>query len=78
MGNWVARARYADGTEFEKSFPYLEDGNFYREEERKYELECFLIEGRESEPIWFSVNYEEDWEDEDCLDEPVSEDELEI
>ena len=28
---WIARAKYADGSEIEKRFPYTADGNYARE-----------------------------------------------
>lgn len=57
---WVARAEYEDGTSIEKAFPYLENGNYSAECERQFELECWLIEGRNSAPTWYSVNCEEE------------------
>ena len=56
---WEARAEYADGTTVERTFPYNEDGNYSRENERQYELECWLI-GYHEDCIWYSVNYIED------------------
>lgn len=36
---WIARAKYEDGSEFEKSFPYTADGNYAKECEEQYEIE---------------------------------------
>ena len=55
---WVAEARYADGTEICKYFPYNENGNYLAENERQYELECWLLEQHDG-CIWYSVGYEE-------------------
>lgn len=57
---WIARAEYEDGTTVEKSFPYRENGDYNAECERQYELECWLIEGRDSVPTWYSVDYVND------------------
>ena len=55
---WVARAKYADGSELEKCFPYTADGNYVRECEEQYEIECWLLErDTESPVIWYSVDY---------------------
>ena len=58
---WIARAKYADGSEIEKRFPYTADGNYARECEEQYEIKCWLL-GRETDSpcIWYSVDYEED------------------
>jgi hypothetical protein len=53
---WMASARYADGTEIEQYFPYREDGNYNRECDRQYGLECWLLE-RHAECVWYSVVY---------------------
>lgn len=56
---WLAEARYEDGTEVRKEFVYNEDGNYYRECDREYELEAWLI-GLHDGCIWYSVVYTED------------------
>lgn len=53
---WEAIARYADGIEIRKYFPYNENGNYLAENERQYELECWLLEQHE-DCVWYSVNY---------------------
>ena len=53
---WEACAEYADGTSIRKTFPYNENGNYSRENERQYELECWLIE-RHPGCTWYNVNY---------------------
>lgn len=57
---WEASAEYADGTSVTKLFPYNEDGNYHLEEERKYELECWLLDYHEG-CTWYSVVYTETW-----------------
>jgi len=58
---WIARAKYADGSEIEKRFPYTADGNYARECEEQYEIECWLLERETDSPcVWYSVDYEED------------------
>ena len=59
MAKWVAWARYADGTEIEKAFPYRENGSYSRECEREYQLECWLIEEHEG-CVEYSVNFVDD------------------
>lgn len=59
MGFWLAIGRYDDGTEIEKKFPYLENGNYNAEEQRKYELESWLIEQHEG-CNFYSVDYVEE------------------
>ncbi len=53
---WVARAEYEDGTSIEKEFPYLEGGNYEKECDRQYQLECWLLE-RDAVCTWYSVDY---------------------
>ena len=36
---WIARAKYADGSEIERQFPYTADGNYEKECEEQYEIE---------------------------------------
>ena len=56
---WIARARYADGSEIEKEFPYTANGNYGKEYEEQYEIECWLLERETDSPcIWYSVDYE--------------------
>ena len=58
---WVARAKYADGSEIEKCFRYNANGNYARECAEQYEIECWLLERETESPcIWYSVDYEED------------------
>ena len=59
MGYWEAVGRYEDGTEIIKYFPYDEDGNYTREEERKYDIEAWLIDAYEG-CIYYSVDYIEE------------------
>lgn len=54
---WVAVGRYDDGTEIEEWFPYNENGNYLKENERQYELEAWLVEQHEG-CIYYSVTYE--------------------
>lgn len=59
MEYWVARARYENGEEIEKRFPYSENGNYSAECDRQYALECWLLEREtESHIVWYSVDYE--------------------
>lgn len=53
---WIARAEYEDGTTIEKTFSYNENGNYTLENERQYEIECWLIEAHEG-CVWYSVDY---------------------
>ena len=59
---WIAAADYADGTRVERKFPYNEGGNYIREQNRQYELECWLMHQTEvhGNIEWYSVNYEEE------------------
>ena len=58
---WIARAKYADGSEIEKRFPYTADGNYARECEEQYEIECWPLERETGSPcVWYSVDYEEE------------------
>ena len=58
---WIARAKHADGSEIEKRFPYTADGNYARECEEQYEIECWLLEWETDSPcVWYSVDYEEE------------------
>lgn len=53
---WYAVARYEDGTEIERYFPYNEDDDYERECDRQYELECWLIEQHEG-CVYYSVGF---------------------
>lgn len=53
---WEASARYADGTEITKYFPYHENGNPRAENDRAFALEEWLIDQHE-DCIWYSVEY---------------------
>ena len=56
---WEAIAEYMDGTRIEKNFLYSEGGNYNRECERQYDLECWLIEQGEKHGgrTFYSVAY---------------------
>lgn len=56
---WNAFATYADGTTVEENFPYNENGNYYAECERQYELEAWLLD-QHADCICYSVCYAED------------------
>ena len=56
---WIASAEYADGTRVEQQCPYMENGNYYRENERQQELEEWLI-GYHDNCTWYSVAYVDD------------------
>lgn len=60
---WIARAEYADGSSVEEVFPYAEGGDIRLENQRQYDLECWLIEGHEG-CTWYSVDYVADYEEE--------------
>lgn len=53
---WEAYAQYADGTEIRQYFTYQENDNWQSENERQYELECWLIE-RHPGCTFYSVSY---------------------
>ena len=53
---WEAVAEYADGTRIEKTFPYNEGGNYAMENERQYEIECWLLE-QHPDCTYYSVCY---------------------
>lgn len=59
MHSWEAIADCADGTRIEKRFPYNEGGNYLAENERQYELECWLIEEAEKHGgcTFYTVNF---------------------
>lgn len=56
---WNAIGECADGTRIEKNFPYNEEGNYSRECEQQYELECWLVEQGEKHGgcTFYSVAY---------------------
>ena len=51
---WEASAEYADGTSVSRTFPYFEDGNAREENERQYDLECWLL-SHHPDCTWYSV-----------------------
>ena len=53
---WEASADYADGTHVKKYFPYEEDDNYTREDDRIHELEEWLLNYHE-DCTWYSVVY---------------------
>lgn len=53
---WEASAEYADGLRVTKYFPYMEDDNYQREEDRIHEIEEWLINLNE-DCTWYSVTY---------------------
>lgn len=58
---WEAIARYDDGTEIVKYFPYREHDNYDLECERQYEIEEWLI-GQHNGCTFYSVGYVEEEE----------------
>lgn len=56
---WHAHAEYEDGTVIDKKFPYTSDGDFEDEENRKYEIECWLLNYHEG-CISYSVDCDEE------------------
>ena len=59
MEHWTARARYKDGTEINTTFKYRAGGDYYKEEEEQYKIECYLIEAH-PDCVWYSVDYQEE------------------
>lgn len=59
---WEAIARYDDGTEIVKYFPYREHDNYDLECERQHEIEEWLI-GQHDGCIFYSVGYAEEEEE---------------
>lgn len=55
MAIWLAEAEYLDGKRIEKRVPYTENGNYHREEETQYGLECWLVE-QHNDCVWYSVS----------------------
>jgi hypothetical protein len=51
---WLAEAEYADGTTIERWFPYNEGGNPIAENDRQYDIECWLLE-QHPDCTWMSV-----------------------
>lgn len=56
---WHAIAEYEDGTVIDRLFSYNEGGNYQLENQRQYELECWLLEQHEG-CTYYSVSYEEE------------------
>ena len=56
---WIATAKYEDGFEIEKEFPYTANGNYSKEEEEQYEIECWLATIANKHGSWtsYSVDY---------------------
>ena len=50
---WEARAEYEDGTTIERLFC---DNPSMSDEDRQYQLECWLVERRPG-CVWYSVNW---------------------
>lgn len=59
---WKAVAEYANGTRIEKCFPYQERGIWTLENERQYDLECWLMEKacEYGDCTFYSVTFTED------------------
>lgn len=58
---WIAKAKYKNGLEIEKEFPYTANGNYEKECEEQYKIECWLLEQKTDSPcIWYSVDYVDD------------------
>ena len=55
-GHWNARARYADGYEIDRDFPYTANGNYEKEDLEQYKYEEFLLQTHNG-CVWYSVNY---------------------
>lgn len=52
---WYAVAEYEDGTRIEKYYPYTANGNYNKECEEQYNIECNLLEKEGC--IYYSVTY---------------------
>ncbi len=59
---WEAVAEYMDGTRIERNFPYQENGSWRFENERQYDLECWLMEQAYEHGgcTFYSVTFTED------------------
>ena len=57
MGKWIARVEFSDGTEFEKEFRYTANGNYEKEIEEQYNIECAILCTQDKEVTWYSVDY---------------------
>lgn len=55
-GHWNAQARYADGFQIDRDFPYTANGNFLKENEEQQEYEEFLLQAHKG-CVWYSVVY---------------------
>lgn len=62
-GMWLGVAEYADGTRIEVKRPYNEGGLYAAEEEKRYEIESFLVERREGCTYYSVVYVNDDAED---------------
>ena len=49
---WIARAKYEDGSEIEKEFPYTANGNYEKECKEQYEIECGCWSGKRIHPAF--------------------------
>ena len=56
METWNAQARYADGYEIDRNFPYTANGNYEKENEEQQEYEEFLLSAHKG-CVWYSVTY---------------------
>ena len=56
---WIARAEYEDGFEIEREFPYTANGNYSKECDEQYEIECWLAGFACDHGSWtsYSVDY---------------------
>jgi hypothetical protein len=55
---WYAVAEYEDGTRIEKYYPYRANGNYNKECEEQYNIECKLLKEKEGY-TYYSVVYVE-------------------
>ena len=56
MERWEGYAEYEDGTVKTITRPYRANGNYSKECEEQYSIECELIEGHEG-CLYYSVEY---------------------
>lgn len=56
MGKWLGQARYADGMEIERAFPYTANGKSRLEEAEQFCIEEWLI-NEHPDCVWYSVIY---------------------
>lgn len=59
MIRWYAEAELANGEQIRKTYPYNERGVYSLEEEKQYQIECEILEGRYGIVVWYSVGVEE-------------------